>query len=153
MTPQTRWAVMPKATPFLASDRWAAETGVSMADIGGALAEPCRFSHPARKHGSHAAGARVTGLYQQLSLRSRRRGGWRAERATGVVPPQASSLKQLFAKLFEPIVEHFPDGRPHPSALRASTLPALRAAEGDFAACEGRLGRRHLFAQKLEDDR
>src|SRR6266496_2902012 len=34
MTPQTRWAVMPQATPFLASERWAEENGGSRTDIG-----------------------------------------------------------------------------------------------------------------------
>ncbi len=57
---------------------------------------------------------------RHLSLRRRRRGGWRAERATGGVFAQG-------------IGEHLPAEKPHPSALRASTLPALRAVEGDFA--------------------
>ena len=36
--------------------------------------------------------------------------------------------------MFNPIVEYFPAEKPHPSALRASTLPALCAAEGEFFA-------------------
>ena len=69
-----------------------------------------------------------------LSLRRRRRGGWRAERATGGVSVQGGSLKQSICELFRPTVENFPVERPHP-ALRA-TLLALRAAEGDFAHME-----------------
>ena len=40
--------------------------------------------------------------------------------------------RSLKHSIFNPIVEYFPAEKSHRSALRASTLPALCAAEGDF---------------------
>ena len=74
-------------------------------------------------------GAKLGDAHQSSLCRAQRgEGGARNARRVGCLSEEG--LSSAYLKAFNSIVEGFSAERPHPAAPRASTLPALRAAEG-----------------------